>query len=448
MLRLGAIFIVVCIILIAGSVGAALYLAAGLSAAEAAVVALIVLSGLALHNAVTTRLRDRSDLGGQIADMSRGSADLARQVGELSRRVAALEARSEASAERLHAATAPLAAEIEELGALLRQLAESVAAHDAVLAHGGAPAPAAAAAAPAAEAEPEPEPAPALAAAPTGDELIATIRSAIDANRIDLYLQPIVTLPQRKVRYYEALTRLRTEDGQTLSPAEFLAPAEAAGLIARIDHMLLFRCVQVLRRLQQKNRDVGLFCNLSSVTLNDPQFFPQMAQFLEANRALAPSLVLEFRQTTWRAMGPLELESLGALREVGFRFSMDHVDNLSLEPRDLTERGIRFVKAPATLLLADTAAGRNDIHVADLAGMLVRFGVNLIADRIEQEAQVVDLLDYEVKFGQGFLFSPPRPVRAEALQAVGDAKEPPARDAPGAGRPPGMAATAPSATAL
>ena len=42
------------------------------------------------------------------------------------------------------------------------------------------------------------------------------IRSAIDANRIDLYLQPIVTLPQRKVRYYEAMSRLRTETGEVL----------------------------------------------------------------------------------------------------------------------------------------------------------------------------------------------------------------------------------------
>ena len=33
---------------------------------------------------------------------------------------------------------------------------------------------------------------------------------------------------------------------------------------------------------------------------------------------------------------------------------------------------------------------------------------------------MVDLLDYDVRFGQGFLFSPPRPVRAEALQGVAD----------------------------
>jgi len=48
--------------------------------------------------------------------------------------------------------------------------------------------------------------------------------------------------------------------------------------------------------------------------------------------------------------------------------------------------------------------------------LLARAGIGLIAERIENEMTVVDLLDYDVRFGQGFLFSPPRPVRAEALQ--------------------------------
>ena len=87
MLRLGAIFIAVCMVLIAASFGAELYLIFGLSGAESAIAALVTLAGLALYNAVTTRLRDRSDFGGQIADLSRGTADLARQVAEMGRQI-------------------------------------------------------------------------------------------------------------------------------------------------------------------------------------------------------------------------------------------------------------------------------------------------------------------------------------------------------------------------
>ncbi len=218
-----------------------------------------------------------------------------------------------------------------------------------------------------------------------------------------------------------------------LAPPDFLEPAETGGLLGRIDHLLLFRCVQVLRRLLLKNREIGLFCNISATTLNDAQYFPQMVQFLEANRVLAPSLVLEFRQSAWRDMGPLELESLASLRELGFRFCMDQVTDLRFEPRDLAERGVRFVKVPAAVLLG--RARTADIHAADLSDLLHRHGISLIADQIEAENQVVELLDYDMRFGQGFLFSPPRPVRAEALQVVPERQEPPKRDGEPAEQP-------------
>ena len=74
---------------------------------------------------------------------------------------------------------------------------------------------------------------------------------------------------------------------------------------------------------------------------------------------------------------------------------------------------------PGNLLLNPKEAA-SDIHPADLSDLLGRFGIDLIAEKIESEAMVVDLLDYDVRFGQGFLFSPPRPVRAEALQGIAD----------------------------
>jgi cyclic-di-GMP phosphodiesterase TipF (flagellum assembly factor) len=118
-------------------------------------------------------------------------------------------------------------------------------------------------------------------------------------------------------------------------------------------------------------------------------------------------------------MGPIEQECLATLAELGFRFSMDHVVDLRVEPRELADRGFRFIKVPSALLLSRAAAS-GDIHPADFSDLLGRFGIDLIAERIEGESTVVDLLDYDVRFGQGFLFSPPRPVRAEVLQGLAE----------------------------
>src|SRR5260370_25492987 len=145
MIRIYPIFIAICMVRVAASLGLILYSVAGLSGMESAIVALTALTFLILYNAVSMRLRDRPDVGGQIADLSRGTADLARQVAEFGRRLAAVEGRvvsaNSANADRIQA----VAGEISELGVLVKQLAVSVASHDdtlssGVLAAGSAPA--------------------------------------------------------------------------------------------------------------------------------------------------------------------------------------------------------------------------------------------------------------------------------------------------------------------
>jgi cyclic-di-GMP phosphodiesterase TipF (flagellum assembly factor) len=442
--RVSAVFIAFCMVLIAACVGAVTYLAFGFTGMEACVVTVAVLTALVMVNSVTSRQRDRFDIGSQIADLSRGTADIGRQMSELDRRIVALEEDVAAATDASRATTEPLAAEIDELGQLVKELADAVAAHEQMLES---------AINNAAPARVEPMRAPALAPEPgeradTADKaelgeperpagrplsgpfkgmehsaIVGEIARAVEANRVDLFLQPIVTLPQRKVRYYEALARLRDDDGTLFTPEDFQSYAENSGLMPAIDNLMVFRCVQVVRRLSSKNREVGLFCAISGSTLVNALTFREITDFLEANRVLAPHLVFEFSQFAVRAMGPIEQECLAALADLGFRFSMGHVADLRIEPRELAERGFRFIKVPAALLLSRAAAA-GDIHPADFSDLLGRFGIDLIAEKIEGESTVVDLLDYDVRFGQGFLFSPPRPVRAEVLQGLAERAAP------------------------
>jgi cyclic-di-GMP phosphodiesterase TipF (flagellum assembly factor) len=464
MIRISTIFIAICMVLVAASLGLILYSVAGISGTESAIVALTALTFLILYNAVSMRLRDRTDVGSQIADLSRGTADLARQVAEFGRRLAAVEGRvasaNSAGAERIQ----QVVNEIGELGGLVKQLATDVAGHEDLIAtlqaNAAAPPPAPAAA---------PEPAKPVAAAPALEEkrvaapppptaaaagegahgrnqtqTLAAVRAAVDENRIDIYLQPLVTLPQRKVRYYEAVTRLRDDKDQMLAAEDFIGIAESAGLIGRIDHTVMLRCVQVLRRLMVRNKEVGVFCNVAASTLANTATFSQILDFLDANRALAASFVLEFKQATFRNLGATETEHLASLAQRGYRFSIDHVADLRFEPRELADRGVRFIKVPAALLLDPKQTSTADIHPSDLSDLLGRFGIDLIAEKIEGERAVVDLLDYDVRFGQGFLFAPPRPLRPEGaptsngaaaghtqeINGTPKAAEPPALDPP------------------
>jgi len=405
MFRLSELFVAVGMLLIAGAIGSASVLALSLPRMEGAVVALAAFAVLVLYYLAATRARERREAARQIVDLSRGIADLARQVGQQEQRLAALAGSSEAAIQNLSALHQPLAAEVAELRTVVGQFTGAIGGAEEILASAPAsarPAPAIAAAGPDAATD-RPAPSEANAA------LVAHIRQAIQSGSVDTYVQPIVTLPQRKVACYEATPRLRGASSTQPAPPDFLEAAEGAGLAGELDLLMAFRCVRVARRINSGHENIAIFCNLARPTLSERETFARIADFMEANRALAPLLVFEFALASWRALRAREQEALSTLASFGFRFCLDRVTDLRLDPLELAERSCAYVKAPAALLLDHRGAGRP----ADLASELARVGVKMIAEKVEAEATVMDLLDLDVRYAQGGLFSPPRPVRSE-----------------------------------
>ncbi len=241
------------------------------------------------------------------------------------------------------------------------------------------------------------------------------VRHVIDQGRIEIMLQPIVTLPQRKIRWYEILSRMRLETGEILLPEDFLPSMAMGDLALTFDTLVLYRAVQLVRRMQTRNKEIGVVVNLCAASLSGGVAFEHLIDFLSANSALNDSLVLEISQSAYNSLGALEFESLAAIAKLGFRFSLDQTRDMRLDAKALADRGFKTVKIPGEVLLGRMAGGSGDIHPADLSDMLNRYGIALAADKIEAEATVIDLLDYDIAYAQGFLFAPPRPVKADVL---------------------------------
>lgn len=252
-------------------------------------------------------------------------------------------------------------------------------------------------------------------------DLLETIRASLEENRVDLYLQPIVSLPQRKLRFYEALSRLRAEDGSVIMPAQYIKIAEPAGLMSVVDNLLLFRCVQIVRRLINKNRDIGVFCNISGDTLTDTEFFPQFLEYMHHHRDLAGQIVFEFAQKSVEAGGVKAEENLSYLSSLGFQLSLDHVDTLNVDFARLHKLGFRHIKVRAETLTRGMSGAQAAVAAEDFKKLLARHGLNLIAERVEDEKTVVQLLDYSVDFGQGYLFGEPRAVRDDSFKTLDQA---------------------------
>ncbi|CAO3351359.1 EAL domain-containing protein [Azospirillum palustre] len=348
--------------------------------------ALVVLAGALVHEAVTRLERERK--------AARRIARLNDRVEELAllleRRLAADPGAQTDGGVRYDA----VMQEVKLLQSLVARLTERRAPRPPAASAERRPAPSAA-----------PSAAPIPAAPPMDDAaVLEAVRDALKADRIDVYLQPIVSLPQRKHRFYEVFSRVRAADGQQIMPDRYLDIAEREGLIATIDNLQLVRCVQLIRETERRQHAIGFFANISAATLADAEFMRQFLNMMAQNHALVPKLVFELSQHAVSAGGAVTMGILSQLARLGFRFSMDQVTDLAIDLDRLLRHEFRCIKLDRALVLDPANAGR----IRELRHRCAAEGIDLIVEKIETENQLVEVLDTGFDFGQGYLFGEPR----------------------------------------
>ena len=214
--------------------------------------------------------------------------------------------------------------------------------------------------------------------------------------------------------FYECFSRITDDTGNVIRPEQYLPVALQAGLITAVDNLLLFRCVQLVRRARRDHLDVAFFCNISDATLTDVDFFTDFIDFMAANQHLASSLVFEFTHATVRDPSYQAQTSLQRLAALGFRFSVDQIGQLDIDLAKLASQGFKFIKIDAHLLHEMVRGDAPRLNMRSLKSALDRAAMDLIVEKIETEEMLLDLLELKIDFGQGYLFGEPRPTAREA----------------------------------
>ena len=242
---------------------------------------------------------------------------------------------------------------------------------------------------------------------------IYEVKNALANDRIDLYLQPSVSLPPREPQFFEAFSRLRNEDGSILRPLEYLEAAERANRIGVIDNMIILRAVQALRNLGPDGADKRIFCNISPATISDQDFFGRFTDYLDANSDMASRLVIEFTYPSIAIMHDAIEKNLQAIADRGYSFSVDHIRRFDLDWAALAKKNIRYIKVSGALLLSEYLDGEEaHARALSLKERLREHDIQLIAEKVELESHLPDLLTLGVEYGQGELFGPARPAGA------------------------------------
>lgn len=233
------------------------------------------------------------------------------------------------------------------------------------------------------------------------------IQNALKNRRVDVFVQPIMRLPQRKIRFYEVFARIRAGAGLYLQAHEYMELARDSETMADIDTLLLMESLTIIQRSAHIERAAPFFLNVTTETLSNGPFMKRLLNFLSQNRDLAPRLVFEMQQRDFQNLKPALLEIMRGISRLGCAFAMDNTHHFEFDIRLLQVLNVRFIKIPAQALLKSLQSDSDFVALRRIKSQLESNGIGVIGEKIENEAMMKKLLEYDLNYGQGFLFGKP-----------------------------------------
>lgn len=238
-------------------------------------------------------------------------------------------------------------------------------------------------------------------------QIMSITQAALIENRVDLYMQPIVYLSSRSVVHYECFTRVRSKDGIVIDAGRYISFVKDKGLAGTLDNLLIFRLIQIIRKLGPRQPTMKFFVNMAKESLNDDDFFPQFADYISNNHEFASRIVLEITREDYDQLSQQVIERLLKLGRRGCVISLDRMRDMDMDFFVLEKQHVRYVKIDLEVLLKT-----HDVsEVPDLVSSLRSRQIYLILSKIESEYDSLQALDCQVELAQGYLYGELKPAQ-------------------------------------
>lgn len=247
-------------------------------------------------------------------------------------------------------------------------------------------------------------------------EEVAAMADAIATGQLDVFLEPIVGLADRKARHFDVSLRLRNGDAGSFGPEDYIPMARNAGLLPLVDATRAARAAIVARHMDERGSGGCLFSSITAESLTSARFLEEFAEACRQSPKLRDRLVFSIAQSELRGLSSTQWSTIRQLATSGFRFAIEDVTSLDLDLPDLKAAGFAFMRISGQAMLDGVSSLDGVLSAAELCERLAGTGLTLIAVGLGSEDQLEGVLSAGVPLGQGRLFGVPRPIRAEALR--------------------------------
>ncbi len=231
------------------------------------------------------------------------------------------------------------------------------------------------------------------------------LKQAIERQQITVLYQPIVSLSDRMIAGFEALIRWTHPRLGNVSPAEFIPVAERSGLINKLGTFVMETAARDFAALSERTGDNSVFVsiNLSSRELLRHDIVADIADILEKTGLPASMMRIELTEGLVMENPENSSEVLRRIKALGVGLSMDDFGTGYSSLTYLMRFPFDTIKIDRSFIHARDRKERL-VVLRSIIAMAHGLDQKLIAEGIETESDVAELLQLGCEYGQGYLF--------------------------------------------
>jgi EAL domain-containing protein (putative c-di-GMP-specific phosphodiesterase class I) len=243
--------------------------------------------------------------------------------------------------------------------------------------------------------------------------LVADMRRAVENHELDLEFQPQVNLASGRPVGAEALVRWNHPTEGAVKPDEFIAIAEAMGLIGTITDQVLARALAAAADNSWRELDLRVSVNLSSHNLMQANFAADVEAHLQRTGVRPAGLCLELSELAMMSDSGRALKTMRELAELGVALSIDNFGAGDASLAFLKDLPANEVKIDKSFVASMDSASGNPAFIRSIIYLAKALDLSVVAEGVETEVAAARLAELGCETAQGYYFA--RPLSAEAF---------------------------------
>jgi len=246
---------------------------------------------------------------------------------------------------------------------------------------------------------------------PTDERELGQIEHALNAERFELFVQPICPLhANRGLAHYEVLLRLRTTEGALLEPWRFMGAAQNRNLMPAIDRWVLRTLlVWLVNNHKLWTREPSVFCiNLSPQSMTDAHFVSYVESCVAKSGVPPQALCFEVTERFASSGNISVAESMRRLEALGCEVALDDFGANAPSYGYLRAIPAHYFKIDGSLVVAAPTDRVARAVISSIVRMATDLGVHTVAESVESDVELQAVRALGVDYAQGYLMGKPQ----------------------------------------